>query len=285
MSPETPEPSPQQGDDQIMNMIREGLDMRDRASAAAMDLDPKPEPEPAPEPTKEPAPEPKEEPTETPVAEPEPVAVLDPVEELRQENLRLKERLGRQGNQVGSLREQLAALGETLDSMRGTPSTAADSDPREAAIKAFRDKYGHEFADDVLGVLTVTSADLRSKSLLADLRAEHSDFQKFEPQMAEILRADPDLRAAVKTRPSLLHFVYQAAKGASVESVAREAEARARALADKQAAEKKAAFVEKPGGVQNKGPAQMSVHKIGQEKLDDILAAEPDGRRRRQEKK
>lgn len=267
--------------DPVMNMIREGLEMRDRAAAElAQEPDPKPtptapEPEPEVTPTQEPEPtEPEAEPT----TEPEP-DLHTLLERERQDNARLKKRLGDQGNQVGGLRERLAEVGALLD-QAVTQRPQAPEDPVAARFEVLKEKYGEDFARDMIETNLALTADVRSKNLLGGLREEISDFKEYEDEMAKLLQNDPDLRAAVAERPGLLRIVHRAAKGSRVDRAVSSAESRGAALATKIAAEKKAAHAERPGGSQNKEPAVVTKEQFQTAKLDAILGARPDGRRR-----
>lgn len=268
------------GDD-VMNMIREGLDARDRAAA---DLAKPPETESKPETTPtelEPEVETTDGPQvteEEPTTEPE-TSLNNLLEQERQENARLKKRLGDQGNQVGGLRERLAELGELLDqAVNQRPAVAED--PVAARYKLLTEKYGEDFAKDIIETSLALTADVRSKSLLGGLREEISDFKEYEPEMAELLKSDPELRAAVAERPGLLRIVHRAAKGSKLDRSVSNAEKRGAALASKIAAEKKSAFAERPGGSQNKEPVVITKQEFEKAKLDAILSSRADGRRR-----
>ena len=99
--------------DEALNQIREGLTDLDALKKEETPAEPEPEPE-----TKE---------EETAEAEAKPQEPEGPtLEEALAENAQLKQKLGTQGNQVGSLRERLAEVGGLLDERAAAPAAPPD---------------------------------------------------------------------------------------------------------------------------------------------------------------
>ncbi|MFN3075925.1 MAG: hypothetical protein ABT940_03400 [Alphaproteobacteria bacterium] len=259
----------QEPGDEVTNMIRDGLKGVDDAKAARAADDANARQEEESTAGKE-----ESEAEEEPASEPE----TQDVEHLREENARLKKRLGDQGNQVGTMRDQLAALGEILDQRMGTAGQPRH--PADQVRARLAAKYGEEFTNDILGAVQAAQADVRSNILIQSMREEFPDFRDYEPTMAEMLQRDESLAEAVKSNPALLRTVYMAARGSRLDVVVKKAEGKGKALADQHRTEKERAFAETPAGVRGgkEPPPELSTKERGEVILRNILASRQDGR-------
>ena len=278
----------EQGGDEVMNMIREGLQQVDRAKADMapepdeQETDPGTKPSETPAPESEPQGEPEGERSDEAPAQEESEPGISLEAQLaaeRDKNERLRKRLGDSGNQVGDLRGTLAALGDIIEKNAGGPTVEETVNPIAQRYETLKEKYGEDFAKDMLDLGLALTADVRSGKLIGDLKSQFTDFGEHEEAMAELLRNDPELRAVVAERPNLLRVVYQAAKGSTLGKAVNHAEKKGVAMANHIAASKKNAYAERPGGSQNKGPVKATREEIGKSVLDKIISARQDGRR------
>lgn len=270
--------------DEVDQMIAEGLKEAFPEPKEVPDAKPEAQPEAKPEEAAASDAEPaaaKEKPEQESVAteekepEGEPEGARSPeatLESVIEENKILKTKLGKSGNQVGSLKEQLTQLGETLDGLKEGGEGVPAKTVLDEFIETVENKYGAELSGIMRGLATAIQAPQAASDIIGSVKGESPDYANLDNEVAAIIKADPELRAAMTTPEAaraVLRVTYQAARTGKLSADVGSAENKGVARAAAVEADKGSVFAETPSVSADKGPAPVVTEK---EKGEDYFA-------------
>lgn len=179
----------------------------------------------------------------------------------------LKKIIGDQGNEIGDLRKEVAAMQKPK------------AEPVPDLIEEVGVRWGKDLVADLVQVVRAELAPVKVAQGYQQLRLRYPNFDEVQGEMDEILSKSPALANAAKADPAALDLVYQVAVSKKGEEVSEDDVQKADARSQKVAEQKGKSFVERPvqKKAESKGPTEEE-NKAGL--LGDIMEQTPDGRTR-----